>query len=101
MKKIFGVMVLCLAFAGCTDAFTSRIAAYGEPARITCYSGGKLIYDDCSTGKIVSEQNSDGYVLRSATTDEAIEVSGNCVITYNGECPETPLVQPSQDDNSN
>lgn len=34
-----------------------------------------------STGKVGSEENSDGYYFKDAATGELVEVSGNVVIT--------------------
>jgi hypothetical protein len=68
---------------GCTDAQRGKIGALGDNAKIECYSGGKLIYSGISSGKISSEENSDGYHFVDEQTDKFMEVSGNCVITYN------------------
>lgn len=65
-----------------TDASWSKLESLGNPAHVTCYSGGKLIYDGYSTGKVSSESNSDGYYFRDKKDGLLKEVSGNCVITY-------------------
>jgi len=81
MKYILLITALILS-TGCTDAFISKIDALGEAANISCWSGGELIYQGKSTGKVVSPENSDGYQFRDAETQKLTEVSGNCVITY-------------------
>lgn len=83
MKKlVYLLLIVGLCSAGCTDAQRSRITSYGSSAKIQCYSGGKLIYDGTSTGKVVSEENSDGYYFREKDTNRLLEVSGNCILEY-------------------
>ena len=69
-------------FSGCTDAQLGKIGALGDSAKVECWSGGKMIYSGVSSGKISSESNSDGYNFVDKETDKFMEVSGNCVITY-------------------
>ena len=97
MKYLFLIATTILfagLLTGCTDAFVGKLESYGDSARVTCYSGTKLIFDDCSTGKIASEANSDGYFFRSKATGRNVEVAGNCVIAYNQECPEKAITLP-------
>lgn len=86
MKKIL-VLASLLAFASCTDATWSSLTALGTPARITCYSGGVVFYDACSTGKIADSQGSDGYILDDALTHRHVQVAGQCLIDYAAPCP--------------
>lgn len=78
-------MFIALFSAGCTDAQVGKLKALGDSAHVTCYSGGKLIYDGQSTGKVSSEENSDGYYFIDRKTGLPMEVSGNCIIVYNDE----------------
>jgi len=82
MKKVLLLIAVSLLMLGCTDASMSRISSYGNSAKITCYSGGKIIYEGRSTGKIKSETSSDGYFFKDASDNLLKEVSGNCVIAY-------------------
>ena len=82
MSKL--VLVLALGVLGCTDAQMSKWGALGNGATIECYSGGKLLGKWRSTGKVISEANSDGYFFKDADTRALMEVSGNCVIEYLG-----------------
>ena len=86
-KAILGFVILSIG--ACTDATRSAIAEYGSSARIVCHSGGKVIYDGCSTGKILSETNSDGWLFRDAETKRLVSVSGECLIDYGSPCPIT------------
>ena len=67
---------------GCSDANMAKFGNYGSGATIKYYSGGTLIYSGKSTGKVLSEANSDGYFFKETSTGQLKEVSGNCVIAY-------------------
>jgi hypothetical protein len=77
---IVALAMIALSSVACTDAYLSQISALGEPGHIVCYSGGKVIYDGKSTGKIGSESGSDGWYLTDAATKKLVRVSGDCVI---------------------
>ena len=81
MKKAIGLLAL-LMLAGCTDTQFRKITSLGKSGTIECWSGGKLIFRGESTGKISSEQNSDGYYFKDKSDNRLKEVSGNCVIDY-------------------
>ncbi|NIR13861.1 MAG: hypothetical protein GWN86_07865, partial [Desulfobacterales bacterium] len=59
MKYI--IITLALVFTGCTDAGCGKLQALGNAATVECYSGGKIIFQGKSTGKVKSEASSDGY----------------------------------------
>lgn len=80
--KYFLLITCSLLAISCTDAKFSKLTNIGNSATIKCYSGGTLIYDGKSTGKISSEENSDGYFFKEQGTGKLKEVSGNCDITY-------------------
>ena len=82
MKKLLVLSVATVSLIGCTDAEMSRLFSFGDSAKVTCYSGGEVIYSGYSTGKIKSEENSDGYFFKDKKTGSLMEVSGNCVIVY-------------------
>lgn len=91
--KRFLPLVALLIISACTDATCSKNASFltGQDARITCHSGGVKIFDGCSTGKVSSEQGSDGYYFRDAETNRLVEVSGECFLDYDAPCPTTTL----------
>lgn len=81
---IIGITYLGLVSIGaCTDAEREKYFSLGSEHSISCYSGGKLIYEGTSTGKVLSEEASDGYYFEDKKTGKLMEVSGNCVITRN------------------
>lgn len=83
MKKT-GILAVCmaaLAVSACTDAGWEKLTAYGDAARVTCHSGGVVVFDDFSTGKVQQSDQSDPF-FKSATTGRLVEVSGDCRIDY-------------------
>ena len=72
------LILFCLA--GRTDAPIAQRRALGDAGHITCYSGGQVIYDGDSTGKILTEEQSDGWFFMDAKTQGLVRVSGDCVI---------------------
>ena len=78
--KILVVMIVALILTGCTDGMKAKFDSFGDSRSIICYSGGIKIYEGESTGKISSEQNSDGYYFVEKGTGKLLEVSGNCVL---------------------
>lgn len=69
-----------LILSGCTNAQKKQWTTLGSPGHITCYSGGKVIYEGYSTGKIASENQSDGWFFEDIKTGKLIRVSGDCVL---------------------
>lgn len=88
MRKIFyplaalAMIVVATPLAGCTDASFAKFSAIGTPARVTCFSGGRVILDDFSTGKVQSEEHSDGIYFNSRTTGRLVETSADCVVDH-------------------
>jgi len=75
------MLILVLTLFACQDSEIAEWNALGDPGNITCYSGGQVIYDGVSTGKIATEQGSDGWKFMDSKTDRLVRVSGDCVIT--------------------
>lgn len=88
-KHLFGgILAAAALLCGCTDAQRAKTFALGDPARATCFSGGRLIFDDFSTGKVNNEEHSDGYYFVSRTTHRLASTSGDCQLDYNAEVPQ-------------
>lgn len=81
MFVLFVAVALGVALVGCTDADVGDFTSLGSSGHIVCYSGGKVIYEGDSTGKIDTVTNSDGWQFKDAVTRKFIRVSGQCVIT--------------------
>ena len=80
MKKITVILVMMLGAAGCTDAERASIGAYGEKSDIACYSGGQVIFEDVSTGK-VAQLDGDGITYKSAKTGKYVRAFADCIVT--------------------
>ena len=82
MSKLL-VLLLAVGSIGCTDAFWDKtVGKLGIAAEIHCYSGGKLVFADESTGAIASASQSDGWQYRSKKTGKYMEVSADCILMY-------------------
>ena len=77
------LILITLFLFGCTDAAFEKTTNFGNSAKVKCYSGGQVIYDGESSGKISSEQGSDGYYFRDKSTGKLIEISADCLFYYN------------------
>lgn len=74
------VLALAVTALGCRDAQMAKFSGLGNEHHVKCYSGGQLIYEGTSTGKVSSEQSSDGYYFLDKSRRHLMEVSGDCVI---------------------
>jgi hypothetical protein len=82
MRKI--ILLLCLivlmSISACTDAERSNITTIGSAFQITLFSGGKIVGQWESSGKVLTEDKTDGYQFRDNKTSKFIRVSGNVVV---------------------
>ena len=74
------VILLVALLPGCTCAQMAQITSLGSPGSIQCFSGGKVIYEGRSTGKISTEQGSDGWYFEDSETGKLVRVGGDCLI---------------------
>ena len=80
MKKIFTLSVLALLMgSGCTDATMSKMGGYGDTFTVKVLGPDTMITYH-STGKVISEEKSDGYYFTDKATGKLIEVSGTVII---------------------
>ncbi len=79
--KFFSWLVLLMAvgFSGCTDAARSQYAALGSKFTVTLYSDGVAVRTWVSTGKVMTEAESDGWYFTDEKTGKLVRVSG-CVV---------------------
>ena len=73
--------VVSTMMLSCTDARREKLLNYGNEFRVDMYSGGKLVKSWTSSGKVNSEQGSDGYYFKDKATGKLVEVAGDVVIT--------------------
>ena len=82
MKNLLLVSSLILFFYACTDAKKAKIGGFGSKFQIEMLNcDGSVARTWISSGKVSSEQNSDGYYFMEEGTDRLIEVTGRLIIT--------------------
>ena len=82
MKKLFVVGFFILSFFACTDAKKAKLGGFGSKFQIEMLNcDGTVARTWISSGKVSSEQNSDGYYFMEEATDKLIEVTGRLIIT--------------------
>lgn len=79
MKTVLFI-IIALAITGCTDAERASFFAYGDEARVVCYSGSQIIFDDVSTGK-VAQLDGDGITFKSKKTGGYVRAFADCIVT--------------------
>jgi hypothetical protein len=80
MKKAITFLTLtAIVMVSCTDASRSKIGGYGDTYKVTVIGGDTTIVFH-STGKVLSEEKSDGYYFTNADNNKLVEVSGNVII---------------------
>lgn len=97
MKTIKQVLVLCsilsfVALTGCTSTLQNKIERNvinysNRSAQILCYSGGQLIYQGKSIGKVTDDEDSDGFFWRDK--EGFVEMNADCIFRYS-----EPVTQP-------
>jgi len=82
VSKVLLAMALGLSLTatGCTDAERSSMFNYGETAYIKCYSGGQVIFEDESTGKVL-QLDGDGITYKSAKSGKYVRAFADCIVT--------------------
>jgi hypothetical protein len=80
MKKILALAVAVVALSACTDAERASFGALGDEAKIVCYSGAQVVFDDVSTGK-VQQLDGDGITFKSKTSGRYVRAFADCIVT--------------------
>lgn len=75
MKKFIVIALLCSTL-GCMDADVSQITSIGSPHKVTLWSGGQAAKVWHSTGKVKTEQETDGWFFTDKATGKLVRVSG-------------------------
>ena len=76
---LIGALTLMASMVSCTDASISKMGGYGDTFTIKVL-GPDTVITYHSTGKVISEEKSDGYYFTNATNGKLVEVSGNIII---------------------
>ena len=82
-KTIFAIAILgIISLTSCTDAENSKTFGYGKTYTVQVL-GPDTVVTFQSTGKVITEKNSDGYYFTNAANNKLTEVSGTVIITEN------------------
>ena len=74
--------LICASFAvGCSNADPASLTAYGDEHRVELYSGGQKVREWQSTGKVFSEENSNGFYFKDAESGQLVRVTGDVIVT--------------------
>lgn len=81
MKRNLKVLIFIsalLSLSGCSDAEKANFSRIGEEQLIKCYSGGKLVFEDISTG--ITAENQNGIYYKSKKDNKFTQVYMDCII---------------------
>jgi hypothetical protein len=81
MTKYIIASIAALSICSCTDASKARLTGYGGEYKVEMFSGGQVVRTWFSSGKVQSEEKSDGYYFNDKASGKLIEVAGDIVIT--------------------
>ncbi len=80
--KLFSLAFILVSFLSCTDAGKAKLGGFGDEFKIELVNcDGTITHSWISTGKVKSEDNSDGYYFMDKESGKLIEVSGSLIIT--------------------
>jgi hypothetical protein len=75
------ILVLSLVmFSGCMRAEMARTFAIGSDHKVSVYSGGNLVKEFHSVGKVLTEKDSDGWYFLNKETNKLTRVSGTVIV---------------------
>ena len=74
------IVLIALALAGCTDATLSHWTQFGDEAHIQCFSGGQVVYDAHSTGKVQASESGAGVFFKEKESGKFVRLYADCVV---------------------
>ena len=81
MKKI-AIFIISMSLLSCTDAYKAKVGGLGDRFKVELINcDGTITHKWVSSGKVESENNSDGYYFMEEKTNKLIEVTGTLIIT--------------------
>lgn len=82
-KTLFFIMTLfAITIYSCSDAQNAKTLGLGKDYKIQLINcDGTITHTWISSGKVLSEQGSDGYFFSEKQTGKLIEVTGTIIIT--------------------
>lgn len=80
--SVFFFALFIVLISSCTDATRAKIGGLGDEFKIEMLNcDGSVARSWVSSGKVLSEENTDGYYFKDKATGKLIEVTGRLVIT--------------------
>ena len=79
--KLAATSIMLLSLVGCASADLSSMKSWGARHHVKQFSGGVLVGEWTSKGRILNEKSSDGYYFEDAKTGNPVMVSGTVQIT--------------------
>lgn len=81
MKSYFGFLIVgCLTLCGCTKAERSQVLGFGKDYAVSVYSGGEKVREFTSSGKVLTEEKSDGWFFTNKETGKLVRISGTVIV---------------------
>jgi hypothetical protein len=95
MKKVFLLVILMITLISCRDSTVAQYAALGEDSRIELVNAdGSVTHSWISSGKVKTEESSDGYYFMDRATEKLVRVTGNVIITVAGPGEKVVTIKP-------
>ena len=79
MKNILFLAAI-LTVAGCTDATMAHFSQFGDEAHIQCFSGGQVVYDGISTGKVAASETGAGVFFKEKASGKFVRLYADCIV---------------------
>lgn len=80
--RILLFILVIFGLSACTDASRAKIGGLGSKFKVELIGcDGTVVREWTSTGKVKSEEASDGYYFMDENSGKLIEVTGNLIIT--------------------
>jgi hypothetical protein len=81
MKKLIVVAALMIALTGCTASQMGNVTSLGKDHTVKQYSGGVLIGEWSTRGKVTTISDSDGWEFVDRATGKFMRVSGDVQVS--------------------
>lgn len=95
MKKIFLLVTLLVTLVSCRDSGTAQLFALGDDCKIELINAdGSITHSWISSGKVATEEGSDGYYFMDKATGKLVRVTGNVIITIAGPGEKIVTIKP-------
>ncbi len=76
----FAIVGLLLLACGCTNAERAQLGGFGKDFKVSVYSGGEKVKEWTSSGKVLTEKDTDGWYFSDKSSGKLVRVSGTVVV---------------------